>query len=134
MDYLTKISTPANTHETAPKLTTIQLTRGRITGGFIAFPPGPAGTLNVVLKIASHQIAPYNLGQAYALNACIVDLSLNIDLKEPPFSLDVWTWNTSTSYAHEVTVAIFLSPRKKNNKTMETLQDLFAGVPGYRKP
>ena len=134
MDFLKYISTPKLTAEDAPKITTIKLTRGRLTGGFLFFPSGPAGLLHVIARVASHQILPYNTGEDFRLDACVVPFTLGIDLIEPPYEIDCVTWNDSTLYDHAITVCFSLTPRKRNRKILDTMENLFAGTKGYHKP
>jgi hypothetical protein len=127
VDFVQYISTPANTTEAEPLVTTLKLTRGRLTGGSVYFPSGPAGTLHVLLKIAGHQIVPFNRGQNLRLNDCVFPLSIGIDLLEPPYQVDIVTWNDSTLYAHALTVCLQLQPRARKNQTLrQILKDMAA--------
>lgn len=110
MDYVKYISTPKDTTEAAPLVTKLQLTEGRLVGGFLYFPTGPAGTLHFIARIKNQQILPYNTGVNFALDDCVIPFSLGIVLNEPPWIIDLVTWNDSTSYAHVCTVCFFLDP------------------------
>lgn len=133
MDYVVYISTPANTLETAPLKTRIYLSKGRLTGGFLYFPRGPSGYLHFVAKVGTHQIAPYNIDQAYRLNGCVVPLYLNIDFFEPPFIIDCITWNDSATYAHVMTACFFLDPWQKRRTPKSIVGSLFNAATGYLK-
>lgn len=127
MDYVQYISTPANTTEDEPLVTTMKLTRGRLTGGSVFFPSGPAGKLHVVARLAGHQIVPFNRGQSLRLNDCVFPLSLGIDLLEPPYQVDILTWNDSTDHAHALTVRLELQPRARKTQTLrQILKDIAA--------
>lgn len=115
MDFVYKIDTPANTSADDPKITIARLTRGRLVGGFISFPSGPAGTLHFLAKIGVHQVFPFNVGQAYALDDCVAPMHFGIDLFEPPYQIDIITWNTSTLYSHSLTFGLFLDPLEKRS-------------------
>lgn len=80
MDFAKYIETPANTTRADPLITSVPLTRGRLTGGFLYFPSGPAGKLHFLARIAAHQIIPFNTGESLRLNDCVVPFSLGIDL------------------------------------------------------
>jgi len=97
MDYVSYISTPAGTTEADPVKTRLYLSKGRLTGGFLYFPRGPAGLLHFVAKVGTHQILPYNIDQNYRLNGCVVSLYLNIDLFDPPFIVDFFTWSPTAT-------------------------------------
>jgi len=116
MDFLKYISTPANTKETAPLSTILRLTKGRLTGGFIYFPTGPAGLLHFKAQIGVHQIVPFNTGEDYSLDGCLAPFHIKIDLLQPPFYVECITWNESTTYDHALTVCFFLDPLKRKDR------------------
>ena len=121
MDFIQYITTPIGKTEAAPLITTIKLTRGRLIGGFVFFPSGPAGKLHLIARIGIHQIVPFNTGQNYRLDDCTVPLSFGIDLLEPPYEVDIVTWNDSTEYAHVLTVGFSLDPRREKKYDLKTL-------------
>lgn len=125
MDILQHISTPTNTLESNPLITTIKLTRGRLTGGSIFFPSGPAGKLHFIARIGIHQIIPFNTGQNIRLDDCVLPLTVGIDLLEPPFELICETWNDSTSYAHALTLVLHLEPMLDADHDIKTLINKF---------
>ena len=125
MDILQYISTPKETSEANPLTTTIKLTRGRLTGGSIYFPSGPAGKLHFIARIGLHQIIPFNTGQNIALDDCVIPLSIGIDLLEPPFELNCETWNESILYAHVLTLVLYLEPMLDEEHDIKTLINKF---------
>jgi len=134
VDFVQYINTPKNTTEASPLLTTIKLTRGRLCGGFIYFPSGPAGTLHFLARIGIHQIIPFNTGQNLRLDDAVVNFSLGIDLLEPPYEVDCVSWNDSTLYDHVLTICFSLDPKGKKKYDLKTLISDFAGTEGYHKP
>ena len=133
MDYVSYISTPAAITKEAPLITSLTLSRGRLTGGFLFFPRGPSGYLHFVAKVATHQICPYNIDQDYRLNGCVIPLYLNIDLFEPPFKIDCYTWNDSATYSHALTVGFFLDPWQKRRTPKSIFGSAISAVTGYKK-
>ena len=133
MDFTAYISTPKDTAETAPLTTYLKLTKGRITGGTLFFPPGPAGTLHLISRIGKHQIIPFNTGQNYRLDDVTIDLNINLDLSQPPYVLDILTWNDSTSYAHVLTLTVFMDPWQPARQHKSLAQKLLDQVKGYQK-
>ena len=125
MDIVQYISTPKNTPETTPLLTTIKLTRGRLTGGSIYFPSGPAGKLHFLARIGIHQIIPFNTGQNLRLDDCVFPFSLGFDLLEPPFVLDCETWNDSTLYDHALTLVLNIEPMLDADHDIKSLINKF---------
>ena len=133
MDFSAHISTPKNTTVAAPKISTIHLTRGRLTGGFLFFPPGPAGTLHLIAQISNHQVLPFTPGEDYHLDDCVIPFSLGIDLLEPPFLINCYTWNESTQWPHLLNICFFVSPSKKKRFNLNKVTNLFAATDGYQK-
>ena len=124
MDFVKYISTPKETAEANPLVTKLKLTKGRLTGGFLYFPYGPAGTLHFMALIGIHQILPFNTGENFRLDDAVVHFSLGIDLAEPPFVIDLITWNDSTTFDHACTVCFFLDPHAKPRYDVHRLKSL----------
>jgi hypothetical protein len=134
MDFVKYINTPKNTKATDPLITKIKLTKGRLTGGFLYFPAGPAGTLRFLAKVGRHQIIPFNAGESYRLDDCVIPFHFNIWLRSTPFEISCITWNASTLYDHALTVGFFLQPKSKRNKDIDTLAAIRQLSEGYHKP
>jgi len=124
VDFLKYISTPLGTTESAPLISRLKLTKGRLTGGFLYFPSGPAGTLHFLARIGIHQILPFNTGENFRLDDTLINFSIHIDLTEPPFVIDLVTWNDSISFAHVLSVCFFLDPASENRYNLEKLKEL----------
>lgn len=111
MDFLKCITTAHSTYsEGSPLTTSLKLTRGRLCGGWLYFPAGPAGLLHLRGLLGGYQLIPATPGQSYALNDCVVPLHLDHPLSQPPFELRILTWNYSTKYSHTCTLCVFLDP------------------------
>lgn len=134
MDFIKYVSTPLGTLEADAKITTLKLTRGRLTGGFVFFPSGPAGLLYMRANIGVHQLIPFNSGEAYHLDDCMVPFHLGIDLISPPYEIQIHTWNESLVYDHACTIGFFLVPKSRRNKEINALQALETLCEGYHKP
>lgn len=134
MDFVKYINTEVGRDETNPLITTIKLTRGRLTGGFLFFPSGPAGKLHFIARMGVHQLIPFNSDESYHMDDCIVPFHLGIDLSMPPYEIDCVTWNESTDYPHALTVGFFLTPKSRRNKEINTLKALETLCEGYHKP
>ena len=128
MDFVKYISTPKDTTEAAPLVTKLKLTRGRLTGGQIYFPSGPAGTLHFLAKIGTHQILPFNTGENFRLDDAVMSFTLGIKLGEQPFIIDLVTWNDSTQYAHVCTVSFSLVPFHEDDFDLKSLLDAIASA------
>lgn len=121
MDFSKYISTPKDTPENSPLITRLKLTKGRLTGGLLYFPTGPAGLLHFRAEVSEHQILPFNTGENFRLNDCVLPFSLGIDLTEPPYIIDLVTWNDSTQYSHALTVLFHLDPSPENKYDLQHL-------------
>lgn len=133
MDFLYYISTPKNTPSIPGQVLKVHLTRGRLTGGFLFFPSGPAGKLHFLARLCGHQMLPFSPGENYRLDDCVVPFSLEIDMLEPPFDLDIVTWNDSNNHAHALTVCFFLSPAPRKRHLIASIKNAFSGTNGYQK-
>lgn len=130
MDYAVKIDTAHSVYtRAAPKLTTLQMSRGRLAGGWIYFPSGPAGLLHLIILRAKFQITPVNQHQSYALDDVMVPLHLGIDLDQPPYQITILTWNDSTQYDHTLTLSLTLDPFFGRPPRRPFLTSLFRSKP-----
>ena len=120
MDFLRYITTPVGVTEAAPLVTKLKLTKGRLTGGFLYFPSGPAGKLHFLARQGIHQLLPFNTGENLRLDDCMVPFNLGIDLNEPPYEIDLVTWNDSVLYDHVLTVCFFLEPQAQDLYSLQT--------------
>jgi len=113
MDFAKYISTAHSTYtEATPLITDLLITKGRLKGGWLYFPSGPAGLLHVKVLRGGHQVLPATPEEDIALDDCMVPLFLDLDVAYPPLLLQIYTWNLSTSAAHALTICFFLDPYK----------------------
>jgi len=134
VDFLVYINTVVGKTEAAPLITPVHLTKGRLVGGFLFFPPGPAGVLHFQARFGLNQILPFTPGESYQLDDCVIPFSLGFDLVEPPFNIDCVTWNESTSWPHVLTVCFFLAPPSRKKFTLGKLKNALFDTNGYPKP
>lgn len=102
------------------------LTRGRLCGGWVYFPSGPAGTLYLQVRRGLNQILPSNPDGAYNLDDIRVNFYLDVVLSQPPYEVSILTWNTSTSYDHTLTLALFLDPFLESKESGSWLGRIFS--------
>lgn len=95
-------------------------------GGFVYFPYGPSGYLHFLVKIGIHQIYPFNTGENLRLDDAVFPFHLGIDLNEPPFVIDLITWNDSVDYPHALTVSFSLDPNPENQYDLKKMIASFA--------
>jgi len=133
MDYIAYISTPKENKKDNPLITTLTLSRGQLTGGFLFFPRGPSGYLHFIARVGVHQIVPFNIDESYRLNGCVVPLHIGIDFFQPPYHIDCVTWNDSDTYDHVLTVGFFLDPYAKPRRGKSLINTAVNAVSGYLK-
>lgn len=131
MDITQYISTPKNTPSSDPLRTDIKLTKGRLIGGALYFPSGPAGKLHFIALVGIAQVIPFNTGQNIALDDCVIPLSLGFDLNEEPYILTCNTWNESTLYDHALTLVLHLDPDKVETPDLQTIVERFWALRPY---
>lgn len=133
MDYFVKISTPTQTLQTDPLITTIELTRGRLLTGYIIFPTDSAYSLHVAFYISSIRLAPWNRESDYMGHNCKIDIFFDQDLHHQPHRIHIVTWNDSLQIPITCLIGLHFDPftDPRSTKTFEELaRDL---VPGYVK-
>lgn len=134
MDFIYSITTPQNTLEAAPLVTPVKLTRGKLVSGWIYFPSDALNNLYFIARIGSHQVTPFNPSSSITLSDCIAPLTFGIELKEPPFIVDLITWNISTTADYYLSVCFALEPIGRRPWNIDKVVNEFAGTQGYSKP
>lgn len=123
MDFLKYISTPVGKTEALPLVTRLKLTKGRLKGGLLYFPSGPAGNLHFLARKGIHQLLPFNTGENFRLDDCVFSFTLGIDLVEPPYEIELVTWNDSILYTHALSVCFYLEPFGRKRYDLKTLKE-----------
>jgi len=106
MIYDYAIPTPANTLESAPVETLIELPVGRIAHVDILFPSGCAGLAHAQVYRALHQLWPANVGGSFIGDGDVVSWDEDYMLTDEPFTLKAVTWNDDDTYQHTITIRI----------------------------
>jgi len=126
VDYIVPITTEHSVYTAdAPKSTSLHVTKGKLVGGWVYFPSGPAGLLHLQIRHGKYQLFPANRDQSLALDDAVVPLFLNRHISQPPFELSLLTWNSSTKYNHTLTVALFLDPYAEPAERKSFIAKLF---------
>ncbi|MBE3144269.1 MAG: hypothetical protein IMZ61_10150 [Planctomycetes bacterium] len=119
MDYVKYIVTPVTNGRDNPLSTRLKMTKGRLISGFLFFPSGAEGTLHCRARIGLTQILPFNTDETIRLDDCVINFGLGINLIEPPYEVEILTFNESLLYSHALTIGFSLIP--KNKKLMDVL-------------
>ncbi len=109
--YSFSIITPKNTPKSAKKKTMITLGSGVIHRVRIRIPPGPRGLVHCQVNHHLHQIAPTGEEDDFHGDDENIDYSEFYELRGTDTKLDVFTWNTSTLYDHEVLLQFGVLPK-----------------------
>lgn len=118
------IITPLNTPIDVPVRTVINITKGVITGWFVFFPRGHWGECRLRVKKGDHPLLPAN-GEGYIYGDGTVFKSKDfVHVKNPPYKLDVFTWNLDTINAHELLFIVTIVPLWTLSPFSTTLMNL----------
>lgn len=108
MIYSANISTPKETAETSLKRTDISVTMGLVYKVEIFIPPGSAGLMGVAVRDGLYQVWPSSTGEFFVGEGQLISFD-DMYLKEnPPFSFQVYTYNTDDTHPHSLAVRIGL--------------------------
>lgn len=124
MIYIKRVTTPANTLESDPLRSRLTVTRGRLRGGWVYFPYGPAGELHLQIKVGIHQIFPFNPDSDLALDDAVVPLDFCLEIDTPPYSVDIYTWNDDADNDHTLTVCLSITPVTLFKREIESLSEI----------
>ncbi len=109
--------------------TVLPLERGLTYKIDIVFPPGPAHLLHVQIRDAIHPVWPANTDADFAGDNEVITFEDEYPLLEPPYQLEVHTWNLDDTYPHRVIIRIGIkSPEKEE---IERLEPLYMRLPVY---
>lgn len=104
------IDTPKDTPFSDKQKTKIKLCPGIIHRVAIKIPPGSRGTLHVYVSHHLHQIVPCSSGEDFHGDDVNVDYQEFYPLSGLDTQLDVYTWNLSEDYDHEVILMFGVLP------------------------
>lgn len=108
MIYVANINTLKDTAKTAPKKTTIHVTKGLVYKVEFYFPRGSAGLMGLAVFDGLFQVWPSSVGEFFIGEDHVISFD-DMYLKEvEPFEFQCYTYNTDDKYPHEVSVRIGL--------------------------
>lgn len=133
MDYFKKIVTPADTLESDPLITVLELTRGRLLLGEIIFSDDCNYHLHLAFYLSSFRLAPFNRDSNYCGDNCKIDVFFDQDMHLQPHRLGIASWNESDQAALTALVCIHFDPFG-NPRTSKSFEQLSRELtPGYKK-
>lgn len=113
MFYTWNFTLPLGKDATQKTKEILSLERGTITRCEVVFPSGCAGLVFCHINQTLHQVYPKNPDYQYTGNGETIMASDEYELKEEPFQLEFYGWNTDEVYPHTVTVRIQLVPKRE---------------------
>lgn len=113
MIFIDHILTPANTPQTNPVTTTIDIISGTISLVSVQFPPGVNALAHLKLLWGLYQIFPSNEQGDFSSGGETITWDEQIDITEEPLKLTAITWNEDTEYDHTITVRVVMQPAQQ---------------------
>lgn len=108
MNYRGSLTIPANTPVSAPVEQEMILGPGVMSRVRIAIPAGHHGLAHLRIYRWGHQLYPTTPDADYAGDDEVIEIEDNMPGDEPPYTLRLWGYNTSTQYDHTFEVSITL--------------------------
>lgn len=133
MRFVKTLTVTAGSTVASPSSTTLRLIKGTLTWIEVAFPPGPAGYVSVVIMDHNLQIAPANPEQYFAWDDYTMGFSMDYSIEDEPYELILVGWSPDAKYDHNITFRFDVSPAEKGDKNalLEYLRQLVA-LPGRK--
>lgn len=113
MFYTWNIELAVSRTEATKQKTVLHIERGTIIRCEVSFPSGCCGLVFTHINQVLHQVYPKNPGYQYSGNGETIVSSDEYEIKEEPFQLEFYGWNTDDVYTHTITVRIQLVPKRE---------------------
>lgn len=91
----------------------LDIEKGTIIKCEVMFPSGCCGLVYVHINQALHQVYPKNPDYQFTGNGDTILSTDEYEIKEEPYQLEFYGWNTDDIYDHTVTVRIQLVPKRE---------------------
>ncbi len=110
MRFVFELTIPAGTTKATPATNEVKLLKGTIKQIEIAFPPGPATLVSVVIKDRIYQVAPANPSGAFAWDDITKAFNVNYPLNDAPYELTLVGWSPNATFDHKITFHFDIEP------------------------
>lgn len=134
MLYKKRHSVPYNTKIGDPDWQKLDISKGTIIEWIIVTPLECANLLQFWVEFHGVQLLPFSTGEriyGFTTNAPIKE---SIEIKAPPYELDIYAINTDTAKAHEYNIYVNVMPKKPikpeppiSQRIVEAFQGMFGG-------
>ena len=89
----------------------LKLEKGVITRCEVVFPIGCSNLVYALISDALHQVYPKNTDEQFVGHGTTVIATDEYEIKELPYQLEFYGWNTDEVYQHIITVRMQVIPR-----------------------
>jgi len=113
MFYAWNIKLTKGKEEKTKQKQVLKVEQGTITRFELVFPSGCSGLVYVHINQALHQVFPKNPDYQLTGNGQTIVSTDEYPIKEPPYELYFYGWNTDEIYDHTITVRIQLVSAKE---------------------
>jgi len=113
MFYAWNFCLPANKTEAGRTKRELYLEKGTVTRCEVVLPVGCSNLVFVHINDALHQVYPKDPTYKFIGDGANIVCTDEYEIKEQPFTLQFYGWNTDEIYDHTVTVRIQLVPAKE---------------------
>jgi hypothetical protein len=104
--FFTTIDNPPLGSESNPVHTVISLTKGTLASVLIDFPLGCRRLVKIYITYNARRLIPFNLVEPMAYDDKLFAVPMDFDLGDPPYELEVFSWNLDDTYPHQLTVGV----------------------------
>jgi hypothetical protein len=112
MIYTYSDNVPKSTPALSKRRTIMTLCRGIVHKVEVQFPVGCSEVAKCTINDALHQVWPSNGGAFFASDGHVISFEESYEILTRPYVLDLWCWNDSTEFPHNITVNIGILPKK----------------------
>ena len=103
MRFVYELTIPKDTAKVSPTVSKVALVKGRLINIEVAFPPGPATLVHVVIEDGSFQIVPVNRDADMAWDDFTMVIPMRYSLSEVGHELRLVGWSPGTTFEHKIT-------------------------------
>jgi len=128
MRFVHDLTVPANTPKDTPQVSSVALMRGLLIGVEVAFAPGAAALVHVVIEDGSFQIAPVNRDADLSWDDYTMTFPMRYSLTETGHELRLVGWSPGTTFKHKITFRFDVEPQDDTDER-SLIQLLFGSGP-----
>jgi hypothetical protein len=128
MRFVYDLTIPKDTAKVSPTVSKVALVKGQLIGVEVAFPPGPATLVHVVIEDGSFQIVPVNRDADLSWDDYTMAFPMRYSLTETGHELRLVGWSPDTTFDHKITFRFDVEPEGDDDER-SMIQLLFGSGP-----